>query len=45
MTGTRDSTHVDTVGEKWGGVVLNLGLREERDWLSMMDRAIAGPSR
>src|SRR5580704_6596613 len=25
MTGTRDSTHVDTVGEKWGRMVLNLG--------------------
>src|SRR5580692_3228213 len=25
MTGTRDSTHVDTVGEKWGRMILNLG--------------------
>src|SRR5271165_3966888 len=25
MTGARDSTHVDTVGEKCGRVVLNLG--------------------
>ncbi len=45
MTGSRDSAHVDTVGEKWGGLVLNLGLRDERDWLSMMDRTLADPSR
>ncbi len=33
MTGAHNSTHLDTVGENAAKVVLNWGLREERDWL------------
>jgi hypothetical protein len=45
MTRTRDSTHVDTVGEKYGKVVLTWLLPGTRDRSSMMDRAGGRPSR